>query len=222
MVSHSAGVAVGGRGGDRIEEEIRLALPEPSGYAALREELTRRSQGAFFQDRSYRDFYLDHPDRLLLKSRLALRWRAGVGGARLEIKGEGVLQDGVWLRPEWCQEGCDVRPLRVDGIAAGPVRERLEALLGLDAPLEELCSCFVERHVMALSSEGGMLEVSLDRGVIRAGGREVGICELEIEWCGVGGRQAGIELARVLRERHGLTEAAHSKFRIGVGLLEGG
>ncbi|MBF0163148.1 MAG: CYTH domain-containing protein [Magnetococcales bacterium] len=202
-----------------VEEEIRLTVPDSTTFAALGRELLARGGGSGFLDRSYTDLYLDHPDRLLLQSRLALRHRATAGTTHLEIKGEGVLDGGVWHRPEWRQGADAVPPAQVGEMADGPVRRRLEMRLGMEAPLAPLLTCTIERRVMVLiGADGARLEVSLDRGEIRAGGRRVRIAELEIE-CGSGARGAGMALARGLRERFALREAPHSKFRIGLALL---
>lgn len=202
-----------------LEEEIRLTVPDPALFSALECDLSARVGGGGFLDRSYTDLYLDHPDRLLLKRRLALRLRSTATATHLEIKGEGVLDGGVWRRPEWRQGADVVPPAQVRDVADGPVRRRLESLLGREAPLAPLLTCTIDRRLVALSGrEGARLEVSLDRGEIRAGEGRVGVAELEIE-CGADARAAGLSLARELRERFDLRDAPHSKFRIGLALL---
>ncbi|MBF0271281.1 MAG: CYTH domain-containing protein [Magnetococcales bacterium] len=204
-----------------MEAEIRLALPDDLSPEAILAPLAPRFGGPI-EVRSCLDHYLDHPECRLLAQRLALRLRTVQGRCRVEIKGEGVLRDGVWHRPEWGQAAPEPWSRRPGDLVDGPVRKHLLIWLPEDVALSELCVCQVSRQVVPVALDGGgVAELSLDLGEVRAGGRRQAIRELELEWRS-GPREGLNRLAAALIDRHGLFPAPASKFRIGLSLRQEG
>ncbi|MBF0189716.1 MAG: CYTH domain-containing protein [Magnetococcales bacterium] len=205
-----------------LEAEIRLALPDDASPEAILAALAPRLQGPVVTH-SCLDHYLDHPGLLLLAQRLALRVRVLPERSWVELKGEGVLRDGVWHRPEWRQEAPENWSRRPGDLAEGPVRRGLSlARLPPETPLSGLCVCQVSRQVVPVALDGGgVAELSLDCGEVRAGGARQAIRELELEWRS--GPQEGLtRLAAELTRAHGLVPAPASKFRIGLSLRQEG
>ena len=64
------------------------------------------------------------------------------------------------------------------------------------------------------------MEIALDEGVLIGGGREIPLCELEVE-LKAGSEAAAIQWAQHLAERFCLQEESQSKFRRAFGLAKG-
>ena len=64
------------------------------------------------------------------------------------------------------------------------------------------------------------MELALDRGVLLGGGREVALCEVEVELKD-GQPEAAVAFAQELAEKFGLRPEQKSKFRRALALAEG-
>ncbi|NGZ05424.1 MAG: CYTH domain-containing protein [Magnetococcales bacterium] len=205
-----------GLAGPEWEQEIRLRAADVATLEAMLIDLGTRP-GACVLDRAYEDRYLDGRDRPLLRARLAVRVRRCVSGDWLEIKGEGVCSAGVWQRPEWRQPGVLEWLGEVDELADGPVRQMLMRHLSAGVRLEELFVCAIQRQEVHLTAD--RIAVCLDHGVVRTAQRQYVLTEVELEQRGAA-RSALTAWAEQLTDRYGLLPAPHSKFRIGLSLLE--
>ena len=97
----------------------------------------------------------------------------------------------------------------------------LEELATLaSAGLQEVCSAAFHRAAVTVSLEGAVAEVALDEGLLLGGGRELPLCELEVELKD-GDRKAVIAFAHSLAARFGLEPERQSKFRRALDLAGG-
>jgi inorganic triphosphatase YgiF len=195
--SHSAGSGFGARAvhghimGHEIElkfliaeEAVEAVLAQLPGQAAVR-----------WLDA----VYYDTVDYALRRAGLALRVRDGEGGRRQTLKSAsagGVFTRGEWEAPVEGPEP-DLR-LLIDTPAA--------RVLNGD-PLVPVFTARVERLVWLVEHGGATIEAALDRGVLTAGDRGAGVCELELE-LKAGPPAALFDLARDL--------AAHAPLRLSL------
>jgi len=161
------------------EIELKFQIP-PERRAALRAALQR---GRLTTVR-LRAHYFDTADGLLAGNSIALRLRHE--GARWvqTLKASGGGANHV-LRLEHNAEiaaAADSMPaLDLQRHAGSAAHERLCELLG-DRPLQEVYRTEVQRHLRLLkSSDGALVEVALDEGLVLAGMATHRLCEIEFE-----------------------------------------
>ena len=157
--------------------------------------------------------YFDTRDNRLSKARMTLRLRKENGEMVCTLK--TPLPDGS--RGEWECPAPDIQ----NGIAA---------LMALGAPsvLRELtaggvvpvCGARFTRCAIDLPTFDGMAELALDSGVLTGGGREIPLCEVEIELKS-GSEEAACALAKALAAAYGLKGESKSKFRRAMDLAQG-
>lgn len=83
-----------------------------------------------------------------------------------------------------------------------------------------VCGARFTRIVKTVTSPEGMLELALDEGVLMGGGREIPLCEVEVEL--KDGTPAFCDVfARMLAHRFGLKGQPYSKFRRAFALYKG-
>ena len=100
--------------------------------------------------------------------------------------------------------------------AESEIGPELSRLAG-DAPLVPLLRSLVVRRSFRVDTGGSIMEISLDRGKIIAGGGEDPVCELEIEL--YSGSQDDLkELGEALAGEYGLKPEERSKFARGLRL----
>lgn len=170
--------------------------------------------------------YLDTPERRLGRAGFALRLRSEGGPWVQTLKGRGAdpmqrLEHNAALE---APPG-ELLPQPLLARHAGtPVGEALLARLAADggaAPsLDVQYRTDFERLACALHQGGSRIEVALDRGEIRAGGRALPIAELELELL-EGSVADLLDLARTLLPRHGLWLDVRSKAERGDRLARG-
>ena len=74
--------------------------------------------------------------------------------------------------------------------------------------------------VPIIACGGSLLELALDRGVLTGGGREIPLCEVEVELKS-GSREAVLAFAKELAQRFDLAPETRSKFRRALALAKG-
>jgi inorganic triphosphatase YgiF len=166
-----------------------------------------------------RNTYFDTADSRLRAARYGLRVR-DLGARRIAtLKGDARIADGVYEREEWeVAIGDDDRPA---SWPTSEARERALALLG-GAPLIPILTIHtLRRHIYASRDGRDVAELSLDEGLISAGGREERLRELEIELLGAATRAELDALVALLRERYPLAPEERSKLARGLALLDG-
>ena len=86
--------------------------------------------------------------------------------------------------------------------------------------LVPVCGARFTRHACSLRLDNATAELALDRGVLLGGGKELPLCEVEVELKD-GSREAVTAFAAALAENHGLVTEHKSKFRRAMSLVEG-
>ena len=86
--------------------------------------------------------------------------------------------------------------------------------------LVEVCGAAFHRIAITVQLEGAVAEVALDQGVLLGGGKELPLCELEVEQKS-GDRNAVIAFAEALADRFALQPEPMSKFRRAANLAGG-
>jgi inorganic triphosphatase YgiF len=165
-----------------------------------------------------RNTYFDTVDGRLRAMRHGLRVR-DLGARRIAtLKSDTRVVDGVHERGEWEVEiGADDRP---ESWPPSEARERALALLG-GAPVVPILTIHtLRRHIYASRDGEDVAEISLDDGLISAGGREEQLRELEVELRGPAMRADLDELVALLRERYPLVLEERSKLARGLALLD--
>ncbi len=157
--------------------------------------------------------YYDTPSGTLSAKRYTLRRRMEnhISVCTLKTPGKGQ-QRGEWEIP--CSR----------------IEDALSDLCKLGAPedLQELakeglvpiCGARFHRTAVTIASPDGTVELALDQGVLTGGGREVPLCEVEVELKG-GPITFADSFAQTLAEEFHLTVESASKFRRALALYKG-
>lgn len=147
--------------------------------------------------------YFDTADGSLSAQKITLRLRRENDITVCTLK--TPLSDGS--KGEWeCQ---------ADDLAAG--LQSLSALgipVALPAPeqLHRVCGARFLRHAIPILLDGGSAELAVDRGVLLGGGRELPLCEVEVELKS-GPDAVTLAFAAELAKTYGLKPESKSKFR---------
>lgn len=101
---------------------------------------------------------------------------------------------------------------------------RLSGIAELSAILAEgitpICGASFHRTAVTVTQPDCTVEVALDNGVLFGGGREIPLCEIEVEQKD-GSREAAFAYAAQLADAHGLVLERGSKFRRALALAKG-
>jgi triphosphatase len=162
--------------------------------------------------------YFDTADRRLSANRTTLRVR-DLGSRRLAtVKRSLSTQAGIHTREEW-EVDLDAGEHPVDW-PAGVARDQALSALG-GAALFPLMTIRTRRqYSYALLADAQVAEISLDEGVIMAGGRTIGFRELEAELLPAGTRADLDALIDHLQARFALIPESRGKKKRGLALLE--
>ncbi len=139
--------------------------------------------------------YFDTPDRRLSQEKRTLRIRKENEQSIVTLK--APLPDGS--RAEW---ECHADSLE-EGLQKFP-----EKIAG---PLEPVCGAKFVRRAALIALEDTTVELALDLGVLTGGGRELPLCEAEVEYK-TGSEEAARAFAEKLAADFGLKEEKRSKF----------
>ena len=110
----------------------------------------------------------------------------------------------------------------------------------VEAALKELCKLGVPEELIALAEEGlvpicgarftrvaktvsvgtGTAELALDKGILMGGGKEIPLCEVEVEQKTCSQKDC-MAFAQLLSARYGLVREENSKFRRALALYRG-
>ena len=157
--------------------------------------------------------YYDTVHRLLSGRHWTLRRRLENGVSICTFKAPGA--DGA--RREFEVECDDI----MEGVSALCKLSRERVLAGFASTgLVEVCGAKFHRVAITVQLEGAVAEVALDQGVLLGGGKELPLCELEVEQKS-GDRNAVIAFATALAARFDLTPEPMSKFRRAANLAGG-
>jgi inorganic triphosphatase YgiF len=162
--------------------------------------------------------YFDTADRRLTAARTSLRVR-DLGQRRLAtVKRSLSTQAGIHTREEW-EVDLDAGDHPLEWPSSAARDHALAALNG--APMFPLMTVRTRRqYSYALLDNAQVAEISLDEGVIMAGGRMVDFRELEVELLPAGTRANLDALIEHLQARFALIPEARGKKKRGLALLE--
>lgn len=157
--------------------------------------------------------YYDAPDRGLSDRKITLRRRMEGGKSVCTLKTPSEKGG----RGEWELE-CDSIEAALPELCK---LSRWKALADLTAGgVEEVCGAKFTRLAKTVTLPGCVVEIALDRGVLTGGGRELPLCEVEVE-LKAGSEDAVVAFARELAVEYGLTPEKNSKFRRALALARG-
>lgn len=206
-----------------LEQEVKLTAHNAATLENIAQDpdLLAKGSGVGWQSKSLVSTYVDTPDRTLLQHRFGFRFRVETKSNRWLacLKGEGKIVDGFSVRDEW-EQAIDHPVDRLSLLPDGDLRQQvLTVAPGGEflTPLVE--TAFLRRILLITLDEGCLVEVALDQGEIRAGGKTHPLFEVELE-CKAGPADPMLRFSQILRHRYHLDPSRHSKFAIGLCLLE--
>ena len=188
------------------EFELKFAATSQV-QAAIRQEF------GGFREISMETTYFDRADGALSNRHVTLRLRRENENSICTLK--TPLPDGS--RGEWeCQ--------------ATEILDGLNALVALGAPkevailaapgLQPVCGAKFTRLVTEVATADGTAELALDSGILMGGGKEIALCEVEVELKS-GSDRATLAFADDLAAKFGLQPENKSKFRRALALANG-
>ena len=202
-----------------MEIEAKFRVVDPAVFTGLRQLATLdafrlvHTPGTEYQHNTY----FDTADRWLTAHRTTLRVR-NLGSRRIAtVKRSLSTQAGIHTREEWEVDlTAGEHPL---DWPAGAARDQALAALG-GAPIFPLMTIRTRRqYSYALLADVPVAEISLDEGVIMAGGRTMGFRELEVELLPHGTRADLDALIEHLQSRFALIPESRGKKKRGLELL---
>ena len=158
--------------------------------------------------------YYDTPSKALSRRHFTLRRRLENGVSVCTLKAPaGELGRGEWETEcgsieaaisELCKLGCPkILPFLVaEGLA-------------------EVCGARFTRQASTVETEGAVLEIALDEGILFAQEKQIPLCEIEVE-LKEGAREQAVAYAKALAETYGLEPEYGSKFKRALALREEG
>ena len=180
-------------------------------YAAAPEILKKiRQKFGNFEEIPMETTYFDTPDSKLSARHITLRSRRENGVCVCTLKTPGVGHGhGEWdAQAPWCAETaqklwqeCGEKPVAF-------------------AELIPVCGARFIRRAALVEASGCTVEVALDEGVLLGGGREMPLCEVEVE-VKAGSEEAAVCFAQALAGEFGLEAERESKFRRASALAKG-
>lgn len=157
--------------------------------------------------------YFDTADSALSARHMTLRLRRENDETVCTLK--TPLPDGS--RGEWECHAADIG----DGIRALIAMGAPKILAGLTINgVFPNCGARFTRLAAQIPTADGMAELALDSGVLLGGGKEMPLCEVEIELKS-GSETSAVALAQHLAAQYGLKEEPKSKFRRAMELAQG-
>jgi inorganic triphosphatase YgiF len=162
------------------EIELKLLI-NPADIARLRRHpLLKAHAAGRASTRQLLSIYYDTPELTLRQQQIALRVRR-VGARWVQtVKGGGEVRAGLHQRGEWEDEVAHERPdltkinspslLRLFSSAA--VRDRLQAVFTTE---------FKRTTWLLRWEDGDEVELALDQGEVKSGGKTTPVCEIELE-----------------------------------------
>lgn len=171
-----------------------------------------RDKYGTFTEISMETVYYDTPGLALRRRRWTLRRRLENGVAVCTVK--TPLPDGS--RGEWEIPAPDISQALPRLLAAGAPGELADLVCQGIAPF---CGARFTRLAKTIPTEGGSIELALDRGVLLGGGRELPFAEVEVE-LKTGSDCQAEDFARALAREFSLTPQPKSKLARAMALTE--
>ena len=173
--------------------------------ASARQMAAIMEEYAGFREIAMETTYFDTYEDSLSQRKWMLRCRVenGVSVCTLKTPGENGS------RNEWETECADIQAAIPELCKLG-APEELEVLA--KSGLTKVGSARFTRQAALIETDGSTVELALDEGVLLGGGKELDLCEIEVE-VKEGSEEAAVAFARDLAAKYALTEEKHSKYR---------
>lgn len=198
---------------DPSETELKLEV-DPLCLATL--EAANLLKPSETKTRHLVSTYFDTPDFALRDAGYSLRIRRS-GQSRIQtVKADGIAAAGLFVRAEWEQA------IKGDWPRFDETNNPLTHRIGVEI-LDRIGALFVtdiERITQVVHLKGTVVNLDIDNGEIRAGGRTEAICEIELELVS-GAPQPLFEFARRISKVTPLRIGVRSKAERGYNLIEG-
>lgn len=184
-------------------------------YSATAEQLEEIAAAYPLDYRRFRmeTTYFDTPDDALSDRHITLRRRMeneiSVCTVKTPISGHG--------RGEWECQCQDIETGIVELCKLGAPKELLYWTAQGVSPV---CGAKFHRRAGTLEFCGAVLELALDQGILMGGGKQIPLCEVEVELKS-GNTEMAVAFAASLSERFGLEPQPKSKFRRALSLVKG-
>ena len=190
-----------------IEFELKFRCPEQA--------IERLRQAVPGQERLYamQTTYYDTPDGALSARRYTLRLRQENDLRICTLK--CPAEDGG--RGEFELECDSIQPAIPALCKLSGIPDLLQLTAGGVVPV---CGARFQRIAKTFTWQDATMELALDRGVLTGGGREIALCEAELE-LKEGSRETVRAYAAMLAAAHGLVPEHGSKFRRALALAKG-
>lgn len=120
-------------------------------------------------------------------------------------------------RGEW-EVQCDDIQKAIDLLVQMGAPKDLKKLT--DQGIVAVCGAKFNRIAKTVQFEDAILELALDQGILMGGGRQIPLCEVEVELKSGEPKQAE-QYAKILAAKFGLHPEPHSKFRRAFDLYKG-
>ncbi len=157
--------------------------------------------------------YFDTADGALSARKVTLRLRKENDLCICTLK--TPLPDGS--RGEWECQATDITEGLTALVALGAP---MEVLLLAQSGLQPVCGAKFTRLAAEVATADGTAELALDSGILLGGGKETGLCEVEVE-LKTGSDRAALAFANDLAATYGLQIEHRSKFRRALALAKG-
>lgn len=166
-----------------------------------------------YQTISMETTYFDTPDFALSDRRVTLRRRMENGDAVCTVK-TPISELG---RGEWECRCEDIETGIAELCKLGAPKDLLALTAYGVAPV---CGAKFTRRAGVVTVGDTVLEIALDRGILMGGGKEIPLCEVEVELKS-GDLNTAVAFAVALADRFGLQSQEKSKFRRALALARG-
>lgn len=157
--------------------------------------------------------YYDTPDFALSNRHITLRRRLENGLSVCTVK----TPVSTYGRGEWECHQENIEDAIPELCKLGASRELL--LLTVDG-VTQVCGARFERRAGLITFRDSQLELALDRGILSGGGKEIPLCEVEVELKS-GNPEDAMAFGALLAARFGLEPQKRSKFRRALALARG-
>lgn len=179
---------------------------------AATSDVLRALAGAFgdFASISMETTYFDTADRTLSSQKMTLRRRFENSDSVCTLKTPSDSYGrGEWdVHADWSEStvqqlftAANVTPVPFDALAS-------------------ICGARFTRLAKQIELPDCTVELALDEGILHGGGKEIPLCEVEVE-LKEGSQEAVIRWAKALANLYGLQPEPRSKFKRALALLEG-
>lgn len=157
--------------------------------------------------------YYDTPSSALSERHITLRRRMENDISVCTVK----TPVSTYGRGEW---ECECQQIQQGIVALCKLGAPTELLTLTAEGIEQVCGAKFHRQAGVIQFQNAELEIALDRGVLTGGGREISLCEVEVELKS-GKPEDAIAFGALLAHRFGLVPEKKSKFRRALALSKG-